>query len=79
MNETVKNPIERFADLEKIEPPKEHTGKFVRNLEDVTGEESIIISCTKATFYDLYEKFKDRMVKIFQTDDQKFWQVVFDE
>jgi len=76
MGETV-NPIERFAKLEKLTPPEDDRGKFVQDLTEVKGDESIIISATKAGFYDLLERFEEKNVKIFQTEDWKFWVVEF--
>ena len=73
------NPLERFAKLEKIDKPNDDRGRYVEDLKEVTGEENIIIPCTKARFYDLYDIYDPKDVKIFQTEDWRFWVVMKNE
>ena len=79
VRKTMKNPLERFAKLEKIEKVNDERGKFVQQLSDVTGKENIIIPMTRAEFFDLYGIYENKPVKIFQTEDKLCWVVMYNE
>ena len=71
--------MERFARLERIDKPNDDRGRYIESLDEVKDFENIIIPCSKCGFYDIYDIYEKQDVKIFQTEDWKFWVVMKNE
>ena len=69
--------MERFSSLEKVEFPAIEGFEQVLELNKYCGTGNIIIPVKKASFYELYDYYKEHTeeFKIFNDENEEFWMV----
>ena len=69
--------MERFMNLEKVQPVDIPGFKFVQSMGQVDGTENVVIPVHKSSFYELVETFEKKFedFKVFNSMDKQYWQV----